>query len=263
MVSKKMICLSLVNTLILFGVLGCGIEQLEVDKQLQYNALQRQIKVDGDISDWQGIAKNIVQGADHLWTNEDLTREKWRGNDDHSFSWRGAWYKDKFYFLIEVTDDNLQPCTREFSWINECVEIQFDPRNLEGERIAGVVAATPIPERIGKKINGYEMHFLPCSEPRVYLDDTKAVYRLENAQTQMFTDQWAGEIETRRTDKGYLLEIGFTVPDLKLKPGMTVGLDVAVGDDDGNARKSLMLWTARQVPFWITMDYFGKMKLVK
>ena len=107
------------------------------------------------------------------------------------------------------------------------------------------------------------MHFLPCSPPRVYLDDTKAVYRLENAQTEMFFRQWDGQIKTRQTDKGYLLEIGFTVPDLKLKPGMVVGLDVAVGDDDGNQRKSLMTWTGKQVAFWITMDYFGKMKLVK
>lgn len=263
MVSTSKIGLALTASFIIFALSGCTMEQQEIDRQLHYNAVEKQITINGNISDWEAIDKNIVQGAKHLWTDQDLTQKKWQGNDDHSFSWRAAWYKNKFYFLIEVTDDNPQPCTREFSWINDCVEIQFDPKNLEGERITGVTVDTPIQERIGKKINGYEMHFLPCFPPRVYLDDTRAVYRLENDQNEMFFSQWDGEIETKLTDNGYLLEIGLSVPGLKLKPGMIVGLDVAVGDDDGNERKSLMLWTGKQVAFWITMDYYGKMKLVK
>jgi len=244
-------------------MLGCTSQQPDTGDRPQYKAVKRKIEVNGDIRDWQDIDRNVVQGAEYLWIDEDLPLEKWGGNKDLSFAWRAAWYKNKFYFLIDVTDNKPQPCTREFSWINDCVEIQFDPRNLEGQRIDGVSVDTPIPERIGKKNNGYEMHFLPCSPPRVYLDDTQAVYRLENAQTQMFFNQWDGEIETQRTDHGYLLEIGFTVPDLTLEPGMIVGLDVAVGDDDGHERKSLMTWTGKQVAFWITMDHYGKMTLVE
>ncbi len=249
--------------LVMFIISGCASHHTAIDKRLEYNAVERNIKIDGDVRDWKGIKKNVVQGADYLWINEDLLPEKWAGNNDLSFSWSGAWYGNKFYFLVEVTDNNLQPCIREFSWINDCVEVLFDPRNLEGERITGVSVDTPIPDRIGKKINGYEIHFLPCDPPKVYLDDTQVVYRLENEQTRMFYEQWDGEIKTRLTDNGYLLEIAFTVPDLDLKPGMVVGLDLAVGDDDGNERKSLMTWTGKQVAFWITMDFFGKMTLVK
>jgi hypothetical protein len=42
---------------------------------------------------------------------------------------------------------------------------------------------------------------------------------------------------------------------------------VTVGDDDGNGRKSLLLWTrkwtGKQVDFWITMDYYRQMTLVE
>jgi hypothetical protein len=260
--SKSKITLILVTCYIIYALSGCILHHQAVDSCLQYNAVKREIKVDGDSGEWEGIKRNIVQGVSHLWINEELPREKWEGNRDLSFSWSGAWYGNKFYFLIEVNDNNLQPCIREFSWLNDCVEIQFDPRNLKGERITGVSVDTPIPDRIGKKINGYEMHFLPCDPPKVYLDDTQEVYRLENEQTQIFYEQWDGEIKRKLTEKGYVLEIGFSVPDLQLRPTMIVGLDVAVGDDDGNERKSLMLWTGKQVPFWITMDYFGKMILV-
>ncbi len=263
MFSKKMICMSLANIAILLGVLGCAMEQQETPSQLKYNAVERHIQVDGDIDDWHGIEKNVVQGPEHLWIGQGMTRDKWRDNDDLSFSWSAAWRKDKLYFLVEVTDNNPQPCVREFSWINDCVEIQLDPRNLEGERVEKVKIETTLQERLGKKLRGYEMHFLPCSPPRVYLDDTQTIYRLENFQNDIFFHKWDGKIETRLTDNGYLLEIGFTVPDLKLKPDMIIGLDVAVGDDDGNERKSLMTWTGKQVAFWITMDYFGKMTLVK
>lgn len=254
--------MGLICILIILIILGCTSQQKVVENRLQYNAVERNITIDGDISDWEGIDRNVVEGADSLWINEDLSREKWAGNEDLSFSWSGAWYGNKFYFLIEVIDNDVQPCIREFSWINDCVEIQFDPKNLEGERITGVSVDTPIPDRVGKEINGYEMHFLPCEPPKVYLDDTQAVYRLENEQTKMFYEQWDGEITRKLTDNGYVLEIGFSVPDLELEPGMVVGLDVAVGDDDGSERKSLMIWTGKQVAFWITMDHFGKMTLV-
>ena len=250
----------------LLGITGCIAGKTAGDKPLSYDAVRRNIIVDGDASDWEGIKGNAVRGEKQLWIAEKelLIRKSWHGNEDHSFNWRSAWDGNRFYFLVEVTDDHVQPGPAEpFSWLNECVEIQIDPKNQEGQRITGVVAATPVEERIGKPINGYEMHFLFDSPPKVYLDDTKAVYRIEDDQNAMFADKWDGQIKARKTDKGYLLEIGFSVPGLKLKPGKVVGVELAVGDNDGASRKSLMTWTGKQVEFWITMDHFGKMTLVK
>jgi len=262
MTLRPRICIILAAYLVVLSIAGCTKEK-DMEKQLSYNFIEKQIKVNGDVSDWEGIEQNIVQGADQLWLGQGMTLEKWKGNDDHSFKWKGAWHGNKLYFLVEVTDDNPQPCDKEFSWINDVVEILIDPQNLEGERIEGVGEDTPIEERLGKKQRGYEMHFLPSSPPKVYLEDSKAIYRLESFQNDMFSKKWAGEIVTKRTSNGYLIEIGLSVPGINLKPDMIMGLEVGVGDDDGNERKSLMTWTGRQVPFWINMDNYGKIKLVK
>jgi len=261
--ASRFLGVSFALCLINLGVCGCAGQRQNMSTRLRYNAIEREIKVDGDVSDWSGIKGNVVEGREHLWIGQDLIAEKWKGNEDQSFSWKAAWFKNALYFLVEVTDDNFQSCIREFSWLNDSIEIQLDPRNLEGPRIEGADQDTPLEQRIGKKLRGYEMHFVPCAPSKVYLDDTKAVYRLENSQNSMFAREWDGQIEARPKENGYLLEIGFAVPGLRLKNGMIMGLDVTHNDDDGNGRKSLMTWTGRQVPFWITMDYFGKMKLVK
>ena len=245
--------------LLVLGACGCNME----GRHLRYHAVKRQIEVDGDASDWMDAKGNVVQGSDHLWFGQGLIPEKWQGNEDHSFCWKAAWFDNKLYFLIEVTDDNLQPCIRECSWLNDCVEILLDYKNREGQRIEGVVTSTPLEERLGKNLRGYELHFLPCSPPRIYISDVKAIYRLENAQNEMFYNEWDGQAEIKQTNIGYVMEVGFRVPGLELKPDMVMGVDVAVGDDDGNERKSLMLWTGKQVDFWITMDNYGKMILVE
>ena len=107
------------------------------------------------------------------------------------------------------------------------------------------------------------MHFLPCDPPRIFLDDTVSTYRTENPQNEMFYNEWDGEIKVIRASRGYIMEIGLSVPDKRLEPGMVMGVDVAVCDDDGSGRKSLMLWKSGQVDFWITMDHFGKIMLTR
>ena len=67
----------------------------------------------------------------------------------------------------------------------------------------------------------------------------------------------------RKTGDGYLVEVSFTLPDVKLRPGMVFGLDTGVVDDDGQGMKSLQLWTGNQVEFWITMDHYGQVTLAE
>jgi hypothetical protein len=236
---------------------GCGREF----RTEMVSAPQTQIRVDGDAGDWAGIKETVVRGADHLWIGQGMERENWDGNEDLSFGWKTAWHDEKLYFLIRVTDDNVQPCIREYSWLNDCVEIYLDVHNQVGPRIEGAGVSTPIEERAGKKLNGYEMHFLPCG--RVYLDDTLTTYRLENAQNEMFVRDWEGQFEVATTEDGYVMEIGMKVPGAMLKAGRVMGVDVGVCDDDGKGREGLMLWHSGQVDFWITMDYFGKIILTK
>ena len=245
-------------------IIGCFKQQnINNSKIFQYDILEKKIIVDGDASDWFGVNKIVVEGADHLWLGQDMILEKWHGNEDLSYSWRSTWFGNKLYFLFEIDDNNFQKPKQEYSWLNDCVEIQLDPRNLGGSRIEGVDKNTSLNDRFGKKQRGYELHFLPSFPPRVYLKDTVSIYYSNEPQNDMFTEKWSGEIKVRKTDFGYMMEFGFSVPDLKLKPGFIMGIETAVGDDDGDGRKSLMIWTGKQVDFWINMDNYGKVKLIQ
>lgn len=107
---------------------------------------------------------------------------------------------------------------------------------------------------------GYEMHFLPADRPLVFLDhpDRYATGRPHNGE---FAKAWQGEVKTRRTADGYVLEVGFSVPSVVLEPGKTLGIEIGVCDDDGDGRKSIMMWTGTKGDFWITMDGYGKLRL--
>ena len=224
-------------------------------------APNRTIVVDGEIGDWADVPENRAEGIDLLWAGQGIDPATWEGNDDLSFTWKAAWNGTHLYFLINVTDDHLSPFEQPFSWENDCVEIYIDPEGRGGERIEGVVADTPHEDRIGRTINGYEMHFLPTVPPKVYLDDTVARYRMEAPQNELFQQEWQGEIEVRPTSGGYLIEIGLTIPDVSLYSGKVMGVDIGLCDDDGNGRDALMLWSGDKGEFWITMDNFGQLQI--
>jgi hypothetical protein len=57
------------------------------------------------------------------------------------------------------------------------------------------------------------------------------------------------------------MEIAFSIPDVELKRGMSFGLDTDTCDDDGEGRKSLQIWSGKQVDFWLTMDHYGRVTL--
>lgn len=221
----------------------------------------QEINVDGDISDWKNIPAIIVDEKEHLWYGEGLPKGVWKGEDDLSYSWKQAWSNGKLYFLFEVKDDTLSNFDQEYAWLNDCIEIYLDPHNLGGERITGIGTEETLENRIGKEMRGYEMQFLPSRPPKVFVDDSKGIYFTEADQNTIFEEEWDGEVFTKKTEVGYLMEIAFTVPGVDFKSGQEMGMDVGICDDDGNGRKSLMLWSGYKGEFWLTMDNFMKMTL--
>ena len=222
---------------------------------------QRLIKVDGDLSDWNGIKPNIVQGEQHLWFGQGMTRANWSGDDDLSYQWRGAWYGDHLYFAIEVTDDHVVEPSQLYSYLCDSVEIYIDYNNQAGQRVKVLDGREDWVARCDpRELMGYEMHFLAIDPPCVYLDHADK-YAVSKPQTDRFKREWAGNAAFRKTAKGYLLEVGFRVPGVSLNAGKTVGLEIGVNDDDGKGRKSIMIWTGTKSDFWITMDHYGKATL--
>lgn len=229
-----------------------------------YGMQERPITVDGDLSDWQGIAPDRVEGADHLWFGQGMTPEKWSGNQDLSYSWRGAYSGDRLFFLVEVTDDHVVEAGQRFSYLCDCIEIYLDYKNRGGKRVCVMDGRSNwFAKCYERELMGYELHFLPTQPVRVYLDH-RHKYALDRPQTDEFRCRWQGEAVCKRTTTGYSMEIGFSIPNLPhLKPGTTLGVEIGVCDNDGNGRESIMMWTGTKSDFWLRMDEYGKVTLMQ
>ncbi|MDO8539987.1 MAG: sugar-binding protein [Opitutaceae bacterium] len=223
----------------------------------QTRFVRRQIAVDGDSRDWESITPNVVRGADKLWFGQGMTREKWTGDADLSYQWRGAWFGDRLFFLFEVNDDRVIPPSQPSSFLCDCVEIYLDYDHQRGRRVKIMDGRSDWFERCDpRELMGYELHFLPVDPPRVYLDHSDK-YAVEKPQTQRFNRDWAGSSAFRKTQTGYILEVGFRVPGVALRAGKRLGVEIGVCDDDGSGRESIMMWTGTKGEFWLTMDNYG------
>jgi endo-1,4-beta-xylanase len=242
---------NLIYLLILFSTVQACKTPPEAYHGKEYVAIEQNITVDADTSDWIGISNELVNQKSHLWIGQGMEGKNWLGPGDLSYNWRAAWHKNKIYFLFVVSDDSISPFNRENTWLNDCVEICLDPSFSRGIR--------KITEDGISKLNGYETHFLPMQTPRAYLLDDKDLYRKDYPQDSIFNSRWQGEMAVAYTSKGYILEVGFSIPDVTLKKNLVIGIEIAVCDDDGNSRKSLLTWTGIQNDYWIKMDRYGKL----
>ncbi len=254
---SKMVLMALVS----FIVFSCKNKDKSQSVTKDIEISRQQIKVDGKSSDWSLILSTQVENKEHLWIGEGVPSGKWEGNEDLSYSWKTAWDKNKIYFLFEVKDDTLSNFDQTYAWMNDCIEIYIDPNRKGGDRITGIDSKNSLEDRIGKTIRGYEMQFLPSHPPKVFLNDTKSVYFSNQDQNSVFKEVWQGEIAVNKTTDGYVMEIGFSLPGVSFNPGYKIGMDLAICDDDGDGRKSLMKWSDYKGEFWLTMDNFKSMAL--
>jgi len=225
-------------------VISCQSEHL-------YSVYEKDIIVDGEIFDWEGISAETVDNKDNLWFGQGMVPENWLGKHDLSFSWRAARKGNKLYLLYEVSDDHISPFDRDNTWLNDCVEICIDPLNKGGARKDSVN---------GKLVlRGYETHFLPSQPPHAFLYDHSSVFFTDSPQDDVFRDEWHGEMAVKYKPDGYVMELGFSIPEVTLKEGVVIGFETGISDDDGDGRKSLITWTGIQNDFWITMDNYGKL----
>jgi Carbohydrate family 9 binding domain-like len=251
---------------LLMGVISFGCSQSKSNLQNNQNKTDyfienHDILVDGKIDDWKSIDSILVNREENIWIGEGLSKTNWEGDDDLSFSWKACHKEGKIYFLIQVKDDTLSNFNQKYAWENDCVEIHLDHQNIKGDRIIGIGSENSLEDRFGKRLKGHEMQFLPSTPPKVFFDDSKNIYYTDSDQTNSFQKDWHGETVTSITNDGYLLEIGFAIPNYYVQSGCKIGLDIAVCDDDGKGRKSLMVSSGFKGPFWLTMDNFHTAEL--
>ncbi len=232
-----------------------------MEAEKKYLVKKQKIVVDGNTNDWANIEAVNVNGRDNLWMGEGLPEGNWHGDQDLSFSWKIAHDDGKLFFLIEVKDDTLSNFNQEFAWLNDCVEIHLDHQHLKGDRIEGINSKSSLQDRFGRRLFGHEMQFLPSASPKVFFDDSKQVYYTNTPQTDLFEKDWHGKVVIKRVMGGYIMETGFAIPNFFAYSSQKMGVDIAVCDDDGKGRKSLMVTSGFKGAFWLTMDNFIQLVL--
>ena len=221
-------------------------------ENVEYIIRQQEVIVDGEDGEWEHIKGNRVEKSEQLWIGQEMVVENWKGKNDLSFEWKASWYQNKMFFLFKVRDDTLiEPAAQPNSYLNDCIEILLDHKNQQGPRFTETEQGTAL--------YGYEMHFLPAVPNHVFLNTALApMYPLEMAQDSLFRTKWNGQIACSKNPDSYIVEIGFEVPNFIISPDLVVGLDVSVCDDDGQGRKSLLIWSGVNNDFWLTMDEYPK-----
>lgn len=210
-------------------------------------APMRDIRVDGDIGDWQDVPVYTVNHRENLWKTPNLPPEFWKGPEDLSYQWRMAWSNNRLFVLVEVRDQAVMPPKEAFTYLNDSVEIFVDPRALTGKRV------------VNRELRAFELHFQGIDRPQVYCTR----YQTAAPQTEMFVSDWHGEVAMRRTPDGYRLECGFTTPHMSLKEGNEIGIFLAVNDHDGrvDGRETQMILVPTEVRFWSFLDPWPRLTL--
>lgn len=124
--------------------------------------------IDGQLDDFYDVGSRIrmqapryvgtIPGPDRLehWSGEEdlsaIRLRHWDGEEDLSAILYTAWDAEYFYFLLDVTDDDLKPYDRDAeNWKGDCLIIALDPTDDRGFRQRGndqlMTLALTVPKR--------------------------------------------------------------------------------------------------------------------
>jgi hypothetical protein len=184
---------------------------------------KQSITLDGKVEDWTGIKSIVCDDVDSVVHGKPNLAEvwvpQWVSKEDLSLDLKTAWDEKGLYFLLQVTDDKLQPLPEGdpgHAFQHDCLEFFFDGRKY-GER------STPI------TIGADQIMVVPS------VDDDAKECRLLLTRKNKADVQFDLACVGRRTDTGYVIE-GKLVPkpgaDFKLLPGSQFNMDFLVDDTD-------------------------------
>lgn len=182
---------------------------------LQQGVLSRQIKVDGNLSDWNGISQ--YPAAYRIEEADD-----WDGSDDLGATWQLAWNNNQLLLAIEVTDDTIMPATA-------------DAKELTGDSLQ-LLLETQVSENSQLNSHSYRLSLLPGN-----LAGVLPSARLAQGNSGGFTLISGPGIQmaAQPTEDGYTLEAAIPWQILQVTPrgdlSMRVVLRALDSDDEETA----------------------------
>jgi len=191
-----------------------------------------QMTIDGDTSEatWDAIPRNFINKLQMGTVDDSL---------DLSGFWKATWDTENLYVLVDVTDQTKFNYGEGSgtSWENDNVELYFD---LHNDKTGGVAD-----------------------------DIDNILYRFSWNLTEQesFNAIWDG-VEFGQLDKsdGYIFEIKIPWDALRhevffeLTNGLVLGFDVALSDNEGSGRETVMNWSNPNSD-WLDLSGVGDIQL--
>jgi len=217
------------------------------------------IRIDGDLSDWEGLGARI-EPIGNVCISAGRPLSPPSDSSDLSGSFRCVVDPENFYIAVKVRDDRLVFGEGKFGQAHEddAVEVYFDGDLAPKEYKKGVC---------DYDANDAEVRFSKGKDGKVHLEGMG----LFGDRLFMFPGLWESlgmEAAIKEHPWGYTAEL--KVPKIvfvavPLRPGVEVGFQVMVNDDDdGGRRDSKISWTEDlNDESWYTTKYFGRLVIVK
>lgn len=189
-------------------------------------------QIDGDLSEWQGLAPLIPQGN---------SVKDWRGEGDLSGRFWVGWDEENFYFAGEVVDDVFhQPYTGKEIWQGDCIQIAFLP------------------------------HALPPSEPTYEGVQEFSIALTPQGATLFQWLPQEGEVKearvvVKRNDRRTIYEVAIpwmAMGKKKPKAGDVMGWAFTLNENDGEGFRGWLEW-AGGICGTKDASLFGKIRLIR
>ncbi len=253
--------ISVTCLIIALAYVTCRAEQTYVYEALFFPQ-QVPITIDGDLSDWEDLGAKVETLGNICQTAGGKKFTPPRDKADLSANFRCVATPDNFYVAVVVTDDRLVFGESEFgdSHHDDSVEIYFDGDCKAHSRTEENLDSTDY------DANDAELRFSMDSTGNVWLEGMG----LFGGRLTMLPGLWESlgiTAAIKKNSSGYTAEL--KVPKIvfvsvPLRPGVRIGFNVMVNDDDdGGRRDSKVSWTADLFDqSWVTTKYFGQLLLI-
>jgi hypothetical protein len=192
------------------------------------------VNIDANLSEWKFAVPEIVDVEEQLY---DVFKGDWTGPDDCS-GIVYIMYDDKYIYVAgEFKDEELiAGQTAGNIWQDECLEIFFDPENIDIDAAAGHLVH-------------YQFGFAPSGP-----SDEPQVWNWCNPKAGKAQQDCSGyvNIASKVLDPytGYILEASIEIAELDnlkdiIEPGTVIGYHIAIDDADDNIERDLQItWSS-------------------
>jgi hypothetical protein len=209
---------------------GKKIEGKEVIKIVRVIKVPKDsIKIDAIKTEWENIPSIQLNKSSALvnWRIAGDINKIWKDDNDLSAIIKICYDEENIYLLADVKDDrvfmdsevvNKLTDKPDSIYMADCMEIFFDTQ-LKRDFLE--------PEYNGDDI---QLLIAPISE------NNPKVRVVKGGVVSTGVDTGKIDVKSEKTKEGYILEIKMpiksTFPQLKLKPGLLIGFNVSIDDDD-------------------------------